>query len=188
MRSGASDEVLMLAYRDGDAAAFEALYARFRGPMYRYLLRQCGNKAIAEELFQDVWMRVIRARERYTVKASFSTYVYQIAHNLLIDHYRKTAGKLPLSYDEDPEANEAILVDDGQPAVEVKVDCNRQVNELLVAIGELPDAQREAFLLKEESGMSLDEIAEVTGVNRETAKSRLRYAIRRLRQQLVDKN
>ena len=67
-------------------------------------------------------------------------------------------------------------------------DCTRQLDELLTAIGELPDAQREAFLLKEESGMSLDEIAEMTGVNRETAKSRLRYAIRRLRQQLVDKN
>ena len=133
-------------------------------------------------------MRVIRARERYKVTASFSTYVYQIAHNLLIDHYRKTAGKLPVSYDDDPEANEAILVDNGQPAVETKVDSNRQLDEVLTAIGELPDAQREAFLLKEESGMSLDEIAEVTGVNRETAKSRLRYTIRKLRQQLVDKN
>jgi len=188
MNTGASDEILMLAYRDGDTTAFEVLYGRFRGPMYRYLLRQCGNSAIAEELFQEVWMRIIRARERYEVKASFSTYLYQIAHNLLVDHYRKTAGRVPVSYDEDPDANEALLADSAQPTVEVKVDSGRQLQQLLAAVAELPEAQREAFLLKEESGMSLDEIAEVTGVNRETAKSRLRYALRRLRQQLANQN
>ena len=79
----------MLCYRDGDAGAFDALYARHKGGLYRYLLRQCREPAAAEELFQDVWMNLIRARARYTVQAKFTTYLYRLAHNRLIDHYRK---------------------------------------------------------------------------------------------------
>ena len=174
----------MLAYREGDASAFETLYSRYRGPMFRYLLRQCGNAGIAEELFQDVWMNLVRARERYEVKASFSTFVFQMAHNRLIDYYRKVSGKLPVSYDENPEEAQGWLIDGAQPPVEVKVDTGRQVTQLLQAVYELPEAQREAFILKEEGGLSLDEIATATGVNRETVKSRLRYALNKLRKQI----
>jgi RNA polymerase sigma-70 factor (ECF subfamily) len=181
MNKGPSDELLMLAYRDGDASAFEVLYSRYRGPMFRYLLRQCGNASVAEELFQDVWMNLIRARERYEVKAAFSTFVFQMAHNRLIDYYRKVSGKLPVSYDDDLEDSQSWLVDDGQPSIDAQVDTLRQVERLLQAIDQLPEAQREAFLLKEEGGLSLEEIADATGVNRETVKSRLRYAVNKLR-------
>src|SRR5436190_18395294 len=85
----ARDEDLMLAYRDGNAAAFDQLYRRHKGPLYRYLLRQCRDAAAAEELFQDVWMNLVRARAGYTVTARFSTYLYRLAHNRLIDHYRR---------------------------------------------------------------------------------------------------
>jgi RNA polymerase sigma factor (sigma-70 family) len=186
MNRGPSDEVLMLAYRDGDASAFEILYRRFRGPMYRYLLRQCGNAGVAEELFQDVWLNIVRSRQRYEVKASFSTYVYQVAHNRLIDHYRKTSGKLPISYDQEPEDGDALLIDRSRPSAEQQLDDGRAVQQLLSAISELPEAQREAFLLREEGGLSLEEIAAATGVNRETVKSRLRYAVGKLRKQLQD--
>ena len=84
-----SDEELMLAYRDGDAGAFDTLYRRHKGPVYRYMLRQCRDAGVADELFQDVWMNLIRARESYTVQAKFTTYIYTMAHNRLIDHYRK---------------------------------------------------------------------------------------------------
>lgn len=171
----------MLAYRDGDASAFEVLYNRFRGPVYRYLARQCGNASVAEELFQDVWMNLIRTRERYEVRASFSTFVFQIAHNRLIDYYRKVSGKVPVSYDDNPEESQYWLVDATQLSIEAQVDTGRQVEQLMQAIGELPEAQREAFLLKEEGGLSLEEIADATGVNRETVKSRLRYAVNKLR-------
>lgn len=184
MNNNPSDEQLMLAYRGGDVAAFETLYKRYRGRMYRYLLRQCGSAGVAEELFQDVWMNLIRARERYEVKASFSTYVYQMAHNRLIDYYRKVSGKVPLSYDQDPEESQGWLVDDMQLSVEAQIDNGRQVEQLVQAIGDLPEAQREAFLLREEGGMSLDEIAQVTGVPREAVKSRLRYAVKKLRKKL----
>ena len=100
MHDPISDEQLMLQYKDGDTSAFEVLYSRYRLPMFRYLQNQCGNAAIAEEIFQDVWMKLIRARERYEVTASFKTYIYRVAHNRLIDHYRKQKHGIPSSYDE----------------------------------------------------------------------------------------
>ena len=184
MNKGPSDEQLMLAFRSGDAAAFETLYKRYRGRMYRYLLRQCGSAGVAEELFQDVWMNLIRARERYEIKASFSTYVYQMAHNRLVDYYRKVSGKIPVSYDQNQEESQEWLVDNMQLSVESQVDNGRQVEQLLQAISELPEAQRETFLLREEGGLSLEEIAQATGVPREAVKSRLRYAVNKLRKKL----
>ena len=172
----------MLAYRDGDAGAFDALYARHKGGVYRYLLRQCRNPAAAEELFQDVWTNLIRARATYTVQAKFTTYVYRLAHNRLIDHYRKHAQADVASFDaEDGPAIEDV-VDERERPPDDAYDARRQAAELLRLIGELPPSQREAFLLQQEGGMSVEEIAAATGVSRETAKSRLRYAVARLRQ------
>src|SRR5688572_11572271 len=85
----APDEQLMLAYREGDAGAFETLYKRHRGALYRFVLRAVRQKASAEELYQEAWIRVIEARGRYTPQARFTTWLYTIAHNLLVDHWRK---------------------------------------------------------------------------------------------------
>jgi len=180
--AGSSDEELMLCYRDGDAAAFDVLYTRHRGGLYRYLQRQCRDAAAAEELFQDVWMNLIRARAGYTVQAKFTTYLYRLAHNRLIDHYRKNARAVLSSFEsEDGEALEAVADDREQPP-DAALDSRRQAQRLLGLIGELPEAQREAFLMQQEGGMSVEEIAQATGVTRETAKSRLRYAMSKLRQ------
>ncbi|NBR29496.1 MAG: sigma-70 family RNA polymerase sigma factor, partial [Betaproteobacteria bacterium] len=97
----ASDEELMERYRDGDAGAFDLLYARHKGAVYRYMLRQCGDRGVAEELYQDVWMNLIRARAGYAVTAKFTTWLYRLAHNRLIDHYRSRSGGVPVSYDAD---------------------------------------------------------------------------------------
>ena len=91
----------MERYRDGDAGAFDALYGRHKGGVFRYLARQCGNRGVAEELFQDVWMNLIRARAGYTVQAKFTTYLYRLAHNRLIDHYRAQSGNVPASFDDE---------------------------------------------------------------------------------------
>src|SRR6267142_6700136 len=85
----APDEELMLAYKAGNAAAFETLYARHRARLYRFVLRAVKAPAVAEELFQEIWMRVIEARGRYTPQARFTTWLYTIAHNHLVDHWRK---------------------------------------------------------------------------------------------------
>lgn len=126
-------------------------------------------------------MNLIRARAAYTVQAKFSTYLYRLAHNRMIDHYRAQAGGVPVSFDdENGPLFEAIVGRRGDdPAV--SVDARQQAQRLLRLITNLPDAQREAFLLQQESDMSVEQIAEATGVARETAKSRLRYAIAKLR-------
>ena len=175
------DEQLMERYRDGDAGAFDLLYGRHKGGLFRYMLRQCGNRGVAEELFQDVWMNLIRARASYTVRAKFTTYLYRLAHNRLIDHYRAQAGGVPISFDdEDGPSLDVVAPGAGQdPAV--TADARQQAQRLLQLIGDLPEAQRETFLLQQETEMSVEEIAQATGVSRETAKSRLRYAIAKLR-------
>ena len=194
MDNAAPDEELMNRYRDGDAHAFEVLYTRHKGPLYRYLLRQCGAAALAEELFQDVWMKLIRARERYEARAKFTTWLYTLAHNRLIDHYRRAKAGVPISYDPFDRAQDRD--DPDEPLIEQvadsaahepdnELDRRRLGQRLLAQIAALPEAQREAFLLREESGLSLEEIAAVTGVNAETAKSRLRYALTKLRQGLT---
>lgn len=177
----ASDEELMERYRDGDAGAFDLLYSRHKGAVYRYMLRQCGDRGVAEELYQDVWMNLIRARADYAVTAKFTTWLYRLAHNRLIDHYRSRSGGVPVSYDADdgPVLDDVAAAPGADPAV--SADVRQQAGRLLQLIGELPESQREAFLLQQESDMSVEDIAQATGVSRETAKSRLRYALARLR-------
>ncbi|MDH4284152.1 MAG: RNA polymerase sigma factor [Gallionellaceae bacterium] len=183
MRDEASDEQLMERYRDGDAGAFDVLYFRHKGGLFRYLLRQCKQKGVAEELFQDVWSNIIRSRERYQASAKFTTFLYQVAHNRLVDYLRQRP-ELALSLDDDDEdsdslANRIPADPGGQP--ERMVERKRLIENLVKSIEALPTLQREAFLLREEAGLSLEEIALATGVTSETAKSRLRYAVDKLR-------
>jgi RNA polymerase sigma-70 factor, ECF subfamily len=178
-----SDEDLMLSYKTGDAASFETLYQRHKGGLYRYFLRNCKNEDIAEELYQDVWMNLIKARERYEVRAKFTTWLYQMAHNRLIDYYRRqqtTAAGNP--GDSEMDADETLARSQDQP--EQKAEILAATETLFVLIEELPADQKQAFLLREEAGMNIQEIAEITGVNPETAKSRLRYAVNKLREGL----
>jgi RNA polymerase sigma-70 factor (ECF subfamily) len=183
---GASDESLMLAYAGGDAAAFDALYLRHKGPLYRFVLRSVKATGEAEEIFQDVWMRAIEARARYEPRAKFTTWLYTIAHNRLVDHWRSKGLKLvPLEGDGD----EGTAIDPpAGPSAEPhrRAEGRQAVARLLEALAALPAAQREAFLLHEENGMSVAEIAAVTGIPEETAKSRLRYAMNKLREAMGD--
>src|SRR6185295_5100635 len=146
----ATDEDLMLSYRDGDAGSFDVLYARHKGGVYRYLLRQCREPAAAEELFQDVWMNLIRARAGYTVQAKFTTYLYRLAHNRLIDHYRKHGQAVVTSFDAEDGPVVEDLVDESARSPDTDYDVKRQAEELLRLVAELPAPQREAFLLQQE--------------------------------------
>jgi RNA polymerase sigma-70 factor (ECF subfamily) len=177
-----SDEALMMAYRDGDARAFELLYARHRGGLYRFVLRQCATRSIADELFQDVWTNVIAARGRYVPSAKFSTFLYQVARNRVIDFYRATGRRREDAEEDDPVDPPAPVA--AQP--DRMLERRQHASRMLAAIESLPPVQREAFLLHEEGGFTLEEIAQITEVGRETVKSRLRYALARLREQLED--
>src|SRR3990167_7285346 len=102
----APDEQLMTAYRDGDAGAFERLYRCHKGALFRFVLRGVSERPVAEELFQEIWMRVIEARERYVPEARFTTWLYTIAHHRLVDHWRRGAPAL-VALDEDPPGDPA---------------------------------------------------------------------------------
>ena len=176
----------MLRYRDGDATAFDDLYTRHRAPLFRYILRQCGERALAEEMVQDVWLRIVKARARYEVRAKFTTYLYTLAHNRIIDHYRRSDREIPSSYaSSDAVAVEEIEANLGdQPEVDVEA-CDL-VERFTRALTNLPEAQREVFILRQEAGLSIEDIAAAVGVNRETAKSRLRYAVAKIRAELSE--
>jgi RNA polymerase sigma-70 factor, ECF subfamily len=179
-----ADEALMLRYRDGELPAFEPLYQRHKGGVYRYLLRGCGSNSLADELFQDVWLSLVKARERYTPSAKFATYLYRIAHNRLIDYYRQHGIQYETALLDD-EGDESDALHGATPDnPEQIVSARQQAVKVLDVIDNLPIEQREAFLLFEEGGLSVDEIAEATSVNKETAKSRLRYAFNKLRRAL----
>jgi RNA polymerase sigma factor (sigma-70 family) len=174
----APDEQLMLAYREGDAAAFETLYARHRARLYRFVLRSVKSRAIGEELFQEIWMRVIEARLRYKPQARFTTWLYTIAHNHLVDHWRKRGLTLvALEADEMPGAS---------PDPADHAQARESLARFAAALEALPPLQREAFLLHEEGGLSVAEIAAATQTNEEAAKSRLRYAMAKLKAAISD--
>jgi RNA polymerase sigma factor (sigma-70 family) len=186
----ATDETLMLAFGRGDAAAFEHLYGRHRGPTFRYFLRHTSNRAVADELHQDLWLRVVRARERYAADARFTTWLYTLARHRLVDHWRAQRTTPVTSLDADCAA-ETIDTTTGHEArvehdpLEVVID-EQAGRRLVAALADVPPPQRDAFLLHVEAGLSLVEIAGLAQVPVETIKSRLRYAYRRLRAVLED--
>ncbi len=179
-----SDERLMLAYRNGEAAAFERLYGRYRTRLYRHLAHQCGDARLAEDLYQDVWQKVISARKQYEPLAKFSTWIFRIAHHRLIDHYRRHSRDVAASYEDDSDPDEAPAPAHQNPA---RLAESQEIASLFAAaLQSLPESQREVFLMSEEGGLSLDEIAAATATGRETVKSRLRYAVSKLRLSLQD--
>ncbi len=175
MAHAPDDSALMLRYRDGDVTAFETLYRRHKDPVYRYLLRLSGHNETAEDVFQEVWGKIVKARASYRPTAKFTTFLYRVAHNCFIDHVRRNkrhAGSMSLEPELHPDTGES-------PETATERSLARE--RLEAALADLPEEQRDAFLLYEEGGLSVDQIATVTGCNRETAKSRLRYAVKKLR-------
>ena len=170
----------MMNYGAGDADAFDVLYQRHKDQLYRFVLRQSGPEAV-DELFQDIWLKVINARHSYQVKASFKTWLYHLARNRIIDQYRRNSIR-PVDNDTEEPDN---LVNTSVAQPEDHMQTQTQFEALSAAITELPREQREVFLLREEAGLSLDQIAETCSINFETAKSRLRYAINKLRSKLL---
>src|SRR3989442_11462618 len=143
----APDEQLMLAYRDGNAAAFETLYLRHRGRLFRFVLRSVKSRATAEELFQEIWMLVIEARERYAPQARFTTWLYTISHHRMVDHWRRRGLSLVELDEQHPP------VDSPDPARQL--EAREALARFAQALEARPAAQREAFLLHEEAACRL---------------------------------
>ena len=158
----------------GNYAAFETLYGRHKDAVYRYFLR-ATNPANAADGHQETWSRVVAKRGQYRAEGKFRAYLFAIAHNVLMDQFRRQ----PREAVSDLEA-----VADGSPERDAaNLEATERLNELIAA---LPNAQREALIMHREAGLTIREIAQVTGVTEEGVKSRLRYAMARLRRGMRD--
>jgi RNA polymerase sigma-70 factor (ECF subfamily) len=187
-----SDEELMLAYVAGDRAAFEELFERYRRLLFTFLLHQTGDRLVAEDLFQEVFLRVIRARKSFRRGGGpFKSWLMTIARNAVIDMRRRAAVRRDVDgvHRQDPERGRAEerIADhkaSGDPHQAAEIGHIRR--RIVEALGRLPDEQREVFLLREQVGLDFGGIAELTGCKVATAKSRMRYALEGLRRQLAD--
>jgi len=178
-----SDESLLARYREGDGKAFEILYARHRQSLYRFLLGLSGKPELADEVFQETWLSLIRSSSQPQGRATFRTWLFQIARNRLIDHWRKHGARQPLhdSYDEQFHA-----VSDDASDPEQLLNLSRNSERLESALQSLPADQREVFLLRAHGDLDLAQIASLTETPLETVKSRLRYAQQKLRRLLAE--
>jgi RNA polymerase sigma-70 factor (ECF subfamily) len=188
MSTEISDETLMMRYRDGDLAAFRELYGRHKSGLYRFLSWRSPRAEWVDEVFQDSWAALHNARAGYQPQASFKTYLYQIARNRLIDLLRQNQLVLASELGDDEDGDVLTHIADAQApeeTPETELVRKQDVASLHEAIAALPGEQREALILQQFNGMSLEEIAQLTDTPVETIKSRLRYAMRKLRQQLA---
>ena len=177
-----TDQALMLQYAAGSARAFELLYSKHKGPLYRYFVRQVNDQQLAEDLYQDTWSRVIKAASTYETSAKFTTWLYRIAHNLIIDHVR--AVKPVDSFTEvfEPEQDYESQLGSDQASLETQLLDSQKSNLLKGCVANLPQVQKEAFLLNVEMGFTAAIIADIAGATLEATKSRIRYAYKGLKE------
>jgi RNA polymerase sigma factor (sigma-70 family) len=181
-----SDEELMLRYRDGDLRAFEELYGRHRLGLYRFIAWRSPRADWVDEIVQDSWANLHHARNRYQPDASFRTYLYQIARNRLLDLLRQQQHLLAADLGTGTDGRDLFdaLADAAQDVVtpDAALAAKQRNDSLYQALAALPGEQKEALVLQQFDGMSLDEISAVVAAPVETVKSRLRYAMRKLRE------
>jgi RNA polymerase sigma factor (sigma-70 family) len=181
------DDQLMLAYARGDAAAFDVLYSRHEGAMYRFVKRLLGASLAAQvdEVFQDAWMRIVTSRESFAPQgAAWRTWAFTIAHNLAMDRLRLSGREVSVdAQGDDGDALEWVqgAIDMSHPSSEDLAFWRAAGRQLLHCLEELPGPQRAAFLLHHEEGASVEDLARSLALPFETAKSRLRYALQKLR-------
>ncbi|WP_371257918.1 RNA polymerase sigma factor [Pseudomonas sp. URMO17WK12:I4] len=176
------DADLLRRYRAGDAAAFTQLYERHRLGLFRFLLGLCGDQAVAEEVFQETWMSLIRSESQQREAAVlFKTWLYQIARNRLIDHWRKQGKRLQREEVFDEQLHDQAMA---EPDPERQLSLSQDQARIQAALADLPAEQREVFLMRAHGDLELHEIAELTCTPAETVKSRLRYALQKMRRLL----
>ena len=167
------DDEWVRAYRDGNLAAFEQLYAKYRSPVYAYVRRSVSHPDTADELFQDIWIKLLASLTRYERRGRFRSWLFSCAHNVIVDHYRKVSNR--------PE--EELDADVPDSRNENPDDLAGRIDE---ALYDLPFEQRQAFYLREVLNCSIKDVGEIQGCTSEAARSRLRYAYSRLQDKLAD--
>jgi RNA polymerase sigma-70 factor (ECF subfamily) len=182
----------MLRYRDGDVRAFEVLVTRHRKPIFNFILRYVRDSAHAEDVVQETFLRVIKGAEAWERQAKFTTWLYTIARNLCVDASRRAKHRNAASLDAPAspgDSDSSVLGDfvaDGKDGAEKNALNHELQLRLKRAIESLPDEQREIFLLREVADLQFNEIAKVVGCPENTVKSRMRYALEKLREALEE--
>jgi RNA polymerase sigma-70 factor (ECF subfamily) len=183
-----TDEALMLRYRSGEVRAFEVLLSRHRKPVYNFILRFVAIPAQAEDLLQETFLRVIKGAETYERQAKFTTWLYTIARNLCVDasrrHKHRKAASLDEAHDEDGGGALIDVLPDQGAAVDRRVIGKQAGERIQQAIAALVEEQREVFIMRELLDMPFKEIADIVGCPENTVKSRMRYALEKLRESL----
>lgn len=191
MHEGLSDESLMRRYLEGDTSAFQTLLHRHGQKIYNFILRTMGDRQVAEDLLQEVMLRVVRSAASFQGQSKFTTWLYTIARNMCIDarrrgKFRKTVPlDAPLSRDDDGGATLLDRVADQRPGQDSLARDHRFRVALEQALAQLPEEQREVFVMRELEGLKFREIAEIVGIPENTVKSRMRYALEALRLHLA---
>jgi RNA polymerase sigma-70 factor (ECF subfamily) len=192
VRGDASDEVLMVRYQRGDRDAFALLVRRYSKQVYNFVLRQLKAPALAEDVTQEVFMRLVQNAAEFKHEARFSTWLYAIARNLCIDqlrrlqHRRHPSLDQPLGEAEGRTLGDAVAAEHYSASAERSAVSSEVQASILLAVEALPDDQREVFLLREVADLPFKDIAEITGASENTVKSRMRYALDRLKQALCE--
>jgi len=179
----------MLLYQKGDEHAFETLYWRHQGGIFNFIRHFIGGSVPqAEELLQDVFLKVVKSRARYTPTAKFTTWLYQIARNSCIDHFRRMKHRKTTSLSQPIGREEGMVVEatiaNNNPSPERKARINEISDILKTAISTLSEEQKEVFLMREDLHLSFAEIAELISCPINTVKSRMRYALEHMRKYL----
>lgn len=183
-----TDEELLAAYQQGDTGAFELLLRRHRAPLFSFLLRMLGDRTRAEDLAQETFLRIVKGAQAWEQRARFQTWLYTIARNLCVDQSRRDRFRRADSLDQTGPDDEPPLVDSVAGS---EIDPARGAESVRLrpvlqkALLALPVEQREVFILREQAGLPFKEIAETVGVNENTVKSRMRYALEGLRKALL---
>ena len=194
-REEVTDEVLMMRFQGGDQSAFTRLVRRHKTPVYNFILRTVRSREVAEDLAQDVFVKVVQNAADFKHEARFSTWAYTIARNVCIDHLRKAALRRHPSLDqvannngseEGPTLGERIADSHFGASVDRVAIGSELGKRITRAVEDLPAEQREVFLLREVANVPFKEIAEIVGVPENTTKSRMRYALERLQQALAE--
>ena len=187
---GLSDAEVMLRVRAGDEPAFAFLVQKYRRPMMSFMYRMVRNQAVAEDLAQEVFLRVYRSRETYTANAKFTTWLYRIATNLAVNHARDTRHERPevsMSLDE-ADAETGLMPDlpDGTPNVEENILRRERLAAIRSHVQALPERQRLAVIMHKYQGMDYRQIAGVLQLSESATKSLLFRAYESLREKLKD--
>ena len=184
-----NDKELVMRYRQGDVASFQILVDRYQNKIYSYVLMLVKDKQLADDIFQDTFLKIIRTIKAgvYKEEGKFIQFAMRIAHNLIIDHFRK-AKRLPMV---DPTKEDYDMLDNARfmdPSIEEQMVTEQIYDDVRKMIEYLPEEQREVLVMRMYDDMSFKEIAEATNVSINTALGRMRYALINLRKMAKQKN